>query len=182
MQALNDCSIKEIKKLWKHSRAEKDKIPYAVRLPRSVVVTNNVFLVEWPMELVDFDSEKLAQLIDNGDMPHARVASIIKTPWVKLMAPNKDFYRDVDEVEPTDEELAGIAETGLDAVVFGADEPPIRQPYNMHLLEILMSACTQTPSLYIYCPPESTEDLNVLLIQECGKIRGALSNITLKQY
>jgi hypothetical protein len=66
MQPLSQPNIEAMLRLWSGASKSSTSPLYAVEYPKSVIVTDGSFLLEWPKELVDLDSRLFGKLLDNA--------------------------------------------------------------------------------------------------------------------
>jgi spore maturation protein CgeB len=125
MKALNNETANRVLDLWKQANCGSP--PYACKTDRSYVVTNNQVILEWPLALVDEDSQGVRRLLDNARQPYASPDKFIVTPWPKLIIDKRTQRRgiqekylfDCEEVDPNDKEVSESEEHEQSIVVYG---------------------------------------------------------------
>jgi hypothetical protein len=176
MRRLDEGQARRIERLCEQSPTV--KIPYAVKKDTLLILTNRHFLIAWPLELADLDSNEVRKMINRNRLESP---SIIKKfeegAWSKILAPDKTRYLDAEEVDPTDEERDMMFEDKkhpCPCMIFSVDGN--RFAYHVSYWQILTEACSGDISVKLYA---TGTEKNWLILYENGIKIGAIANTIL---
>lgn len=146
-------------------------LPYAVKRPKTVLVVNKHFLLQWPIELVDTECKLLKKMVRKCPSD----SKLLDGSWKKLLIPDEEFLFECDEDEPTEEEINNMSVDGSGTIYYQHGGKSERSGFNCAYHDLFTHVCTMQPYFRVYENPQ-TKSAALLVLEEGGKPLGVLAN------